>query len=184
MLINKKTIVIFLFACFVFILSAFAETRYNLENKAQIWDKIHQYFTPPDEFKGDFGEYKSVMEFYDGSKVKTAEDWQKRRQEIIEFWSNIMGQLPPLIDNPKIRVIEEEHVENFTRKKVLIELAPESMQVAYLLIPDGKEPFPAVLDVFYGPEGGAGIDEKARLKYDFGYQMTKRGFVARSEEHT
>jgi hypothetical protein len=50
--------------------------------------------------------------------------------------------------------------------------------MAYLLIPEGEGPFPAVLDVFYTPEGGAGLDESKRLGVDFGYQLAKRGFVS------
>ncbi|HXX93698.1 MAG TPA: alpha/beta fold hydrolase, partial [Planctomycetota bacterium] len=49
---------------------------------------------------------------------------------------------------------------------------------AYLLIPDGPGPFPAILDVFYYPEDGAGLKADRRTQNDFGYQAVKRGLVA------
>jgi len=144
----------------------------------EIWSKIGCFFKPPAEFEGDFGEYRSVLEFYDGRPVESAADWQERRREILKLWHDIMGAWPPLVEKPEIEYLEKEHTENFTRQKVSVEIAPERKTSAYLLIPDGEGPFPSVLDVFYGPESGAGLEEKSRLKHDFGYQLTKRGFVS------
>lgn len=142
------------------------------------WNKIGCFFTPPAEFENDLGEYGSILEFYDGRPVKTAGEWQERRQEILELWHGAMGTWLSVIERPKLQYLVKEHTEGFTRHKVSIEIAPERMQTAYLLIPDGEGPFPAVLDVFYGPEGGAGLDESKRFGVDFGYQLTKRGFVS------
>ena len=147
-------------------------------SKEEIWKRIGYFFTPPDEFKDDLGEYRSVLEFCDGRSVKTPADWQERRQEILQRWHEAMGTWPPLIETPRIDYLEKEQTENFTRHKVCIEVAPERTTIGYLLIPDGKGPFPAVLDVFYGPEDGAGLNEEKRLQHDFGYQLTKRGFVS------
>ena len=122
--------------------------------RKDIWSKIENFFTPPTEYEDDPGSYRSVLDFYDGNPVRTADDWAKRRQEILELWHGAMGKWPCLIEQPKIEYLEEEHTENFTRHKVSIEIAPGRMQTAYLLIPEGKGPFPAVLDMFYGPEGG------------------------------
>jgi len=146
--------------------------------KDEIWGKIGRFFEPPAEFKNDLGKYREVLKFYDDRQVKTAADWQERRQEILRLWHELMGAWPSLVEKPEIEYIEKEHAENFTRHKVNVEIAPGRMQSAYLLVPDGEPPFPAVLDVFYTPEGGAGLNEKARLRHDFGYQLTKRGFVS------
>ena len=158
--------------------SVFADGEEGVLVGKECWEKIKGFFSVPNEFKNDFGGYKSVLEFYDGRPVRTPEDWQARRQEILSFWHGIMGECPSIIEKPAIEYIEYEHIENFTRHKVNIEISHGRMQTAYLLIPDGNEPFPAVLDVFYGPEGGAGLDEDSRLSVDFGYQLAKRGFVS------
>jgi hypothetical protein len=174
----------------------------------ELLGKRAPFLTPPEEFADDLGGYRPVLQFYDGRWVKTPADWQKRREEILTLWHKTLGPWPPLIERPAITYLEKEHVENFTRQKVRIEVAPGLTTEAYLLVPDGegdlpgllarggqgipslgvgplrqapagqkKRSFPAVLTVFYGPEDAAGLVEKARGRHDFGYQLTKRGFV-------
>lgn len=149
-----------------------------MSSRQECWENIGCFFGVPVEYEDAFGEYRSVLEFYDGRPVRTVDDWQERRREMLVLWHGTMGKWPSVIDKPEIGFLENEHIENFTRHKVSVEIAPGRMQIAYLLIPDGNETFPAVLDVFYGPEGGAGLDENSRLKVDFGYQLAKRGFVS------
>ena len=49
---------------------------------------------------------------------------------------------------------------------------------AYLLIPKGDGPFPGILDLYYNPEPGAGIDETRRDDIDFGFKLVHQGLVA------
>jgi hypothetical protein len=49
---------------------------------------------------------------------------------------------------------------------------------AYLLVPDGDGPFPAVLVVYYEAKTGIGLGKSALR--DFAYQLAKRGFVTLS----
>src|SRR5262249_1791188 len=116
--------------------------------------------------------------FADGRPVRTAADWKARRKELLLQWEKILGPWPPLLEKPEITYLEKTHAENFTRHKVRIQIAPGRTTDAYLLIPDGSGPFPAVLDVFYSPEDGAGLTQEKRQQNDFGYQLAKRGFVA------
>ena len=58
-----------------------------------------------------------------------------------------------------------------------VEIAPGRTTEGYLLVPDGRGPFPAVLVVFYEPETGIGRGKERR---DFAYQLARRGFVALS----
>jgi dienelactone hydrolase len=141
-------------------------------------DSLSGLFTPPPQFQGDFGTYRPVMRFGDGLSVRTKADWSKRRREILRDWHTLMGPWPKLLDRPKITVLSEEHVENFTRKKVEIEIAPGRTTGGYLLIPDSAGSRPAILDVFYTPEDGAGLTPDKRKQNDFGYQLARRGFVA------
>jgi hypothetical protein len=61
---------------------------------------------------------------------------------------------------------------------VRIEVAPKRMiDSAYLLVPDGKGPFPAVLVVFYEGKTGIGL---GKPNLDFALQLAKRGFVTLS----
>ncbi len=162
----------------VALLSGFAQVEEGAIVAQDLWEKVGPLFEPPEKFAGDLGDYRSVLKFYDGRPVKTPADWQGRRKEILGLWHQALGPWPPLLERPGIEYLEKEHTESFTRHKVRIEVAPGLTTEAYLLVPDGDGPFPAVLTVFYGPEDAAGLVDKARLRHDFGYQLTKRGFVS------
>ncbi|MGI6456607.1 MAG: prolyl oligopeptidase family serine peptidase [bacterium] len=151
----------------------------NLAETQRLPDELASFFQPPAEFAGDFGDYRSPLKFYDGRPVETVADWQQRRQEILRTWHGIMGEWLPLLDKPAIEYLEKEQVENFTRQKVKVEIAPDHRTIdGYLMIPlEGDEPFPAVIVVYYDPETGAGLGKELR---DFGYQLAKRGFITLS----
>jgi dienelactone hydrolase len=136
-------------------------------------------FEPLAEFSDQFGGYRSPLKFHDQREVKTAEQWIERRKEILAKWHELMGKWPPLIDAPKFEIQEEEKREGMMQKRILVEIAPGQMAEVYLLLPDEiSEPRPAVIVPFYGAETGAGLDERELL--DFGYELTKRGFVTLS----
>jgi len=148
--------------------------------------QIAPFFRPPPEFADEYGKYRPVLKFNDGSPVKTPADWQRRRAEILETWHTLIGSWPPLIDKPKIEYLAKEQRESFTQHQVSIEIAPNQQTVmGYLLVPDGQGPFPAVLVVYYDAETGAGLARQAdggrgKELRDFGLQLTKRGFVTLS----
>ncbi len=144
----------------------------------EIWSKIGPLFAPPAEFKDDLGTFRPVLKFEDGREVKSAADWQERRKELLRKWQDLLGPWPPLLEKPLAQEQWKETVENFTRRRIELEVAPGRKSSVYLLTPEGSGPFPAVIDVFYYPEDGAGIKADKRLQNDFGYQAVKRGFVA------
>lgn len=154
------------------------DSRDQSEDAKVLPKKIAPYFNPPREFADDFGDYKPVLKFYDGTTVKKASDWQKRRQEILTTWRSIIGDWPPLIEKPRIEYLAKERRGDITQHRVSIEIAPNQQTVkGYLLVPDNKGPLPAVLVVYYDAETGAGLGKELR---DFGWQLTQRGFVTLS----
>jgi hypothetical protein len=137
------------------------------------------YFQPPTEFAKDFGNYRSPLKFDDGTPVKTAEDWKKRREEIRKAWHDLMGPWPDLIEKPKVEYLEKESRDGITQHHIRIQTAPKrTTDDAYLLTPEGKGPFPAVVVVFYEAKTGVGLGKSQRR--DFALQLAKRGFVALS----
>jgi len=143
------------------------------------WSEMARFFVPPEEYQGKLGGYRSLMKFDDGTMVKSRQDWSRRREEIRAYWHRVMGQWPALIERPRLKFLGKEHAENFTRHRVQAEFAPERFAgTQYLLVPDGRGPFPAVLVTWYGSEDSAGLTEKARGTVDFGYRLAKCGFVA------
>ena len=65
--------------------------------------------------------------------------------------------------------------ENFARRRVRLEIAPGQTGEGWLLVPEGRGPFPAVLVLYYERETGIGLG-KEPLR-DFGLQLAQRGFV-------
>ncbi len=141
-------------------------------------DRLAPFFHPPKEHANDFGDYKSPLKFYDGSPVKTPDDWPKRRKEILKYWTDALGAWPPLIEKPKIEYLEKETKDGYVQDHIRLEVAPGwTTDDAYLLVPDGDGPFPAVVVVFYDAKTGVGLGKEKR---DFARQLAKRGFVALS----
>lgn len=141
--------------------------------------RLAPFFVAPAELANDLGTFRSPLKFYDGTPVKTAADWPRRRTEILQKWHDLMGPWPELIARPKVEYLEKEHRENFTQHHVRIEVAPGKLtDDAYLLIPDGKGPFPAVVVVFYEAKTGIGLGKQPLNA--FALELAKRGFVALS----
>lgn len=142
-------------------------------------ESLAPFFRPPAEFADDLGDFRSPLKFNDGSPVRTAAEWEKRRQEILKTWHDLMGPWPALIEKPKMERLGEERRETVTQHPLRLEVAPgKTTEDAYLLVPDGKGPFPAVLVVYYDAKTGVGLG-KAELR-DFAWQLARRGFVTLS----
>ena len=154
------------------------ESNSSAPADARLPADVAPFFLPPRELTGDFGEYRSPLTFYDGRTVENAADWDERRREILGRWHEIMGAWPPLIEKPEITYLDKERRENLAQHRIRLEVAPGGRTVeGYLLVPDGKGPFPAVVVVYYDAKTGIGLGKELR---DFGYQLAKRGFVALS----
>ena len=170
----------FLFCAFASLLggvnSACAADR---AERQQAWEKIAPFFKPLAQYANDFGKFRSPLLLYDGRSVKTPGQWQERRKEILKTWHELMGAWPPVIENPKLEVVESTARENFTQKKVRVEVLASESQEGYLLVPAGKGPFPCVLVVSdLSPLIGIGQQDDPRyVTYDFGLQLVRRGFV-------
>jgi hypothetical protein len=141
--------------------------------------RLAPFFHPPAEFAKDTGNYQSPLKFDDGRPVRNAEDWTKRRREIRKTWHDIMGLWPAPIAKPNIDYLAKERREDLTQHHIRLEIAPGlKTEDAYLLVPDGEGPAPAVLVVFYDAKSGIG-QGKTPFR-DFAYQLAKRGFITLS----
>ncbi|MBI2947755.1 MAG: prolyl oligopeptidase family serine peptidase, partial [Verrucomicrobia bacterium] len=140
-----------------------------------IWGRIAPFFRPPAEFANVYGNYPSPLKLYDGRVVTTKEQWPERRREILARWTGLMGPWPTVLEKPRIEFLEEEKRENFVQHRIRLEIAPDQIEEAYLLVPEGAGPFPAVVVPYYEPKSSIGLKEPLR---DFGYQLARRGFVS------
>lgn len=143
--------------------------------------KISPYMSPPAEFAGQLGDYRSPLKFEDGRDVKTAADWAARRAELLAKWTALLGPWPPLVERPTVEVVGESKEDGYTRYKVNVQVAPKQTVAGYLLVPTGgKPPYPAVVVPFYEPETSVGLNTKRGQFKDYGVQLAKRGFVTLS----
>ena len=134
------------------------------------------FTTMPVEFASQPAVGASPLIFRDGSPVKTAQDWQRRREEILQDWHGLMGAWPKVIENPRVEVLEtKEREEGITQRKVRIEIAPGQTGEGYLLLPKASSKRPAVFVPYYDPETSAGLGPKPLR--DFAWQLARRGFV-------
>ena len=166
----------------VFLFCSLALNSQSIYNKAiksdSVWTKLSPFFSPPAEYKENFGNYRSPLKFYNGRQVKDRADWAKRRKEILNTWHDMMGKWPTFIEHQKMEIIEKVKIDNYIRYKIKYNWLPGQKTEGYLLVPEGNGKKPAVITVFYEPETSAGIGGKEYR--DFAHQLAKRGYVTLS----
>jgi hypothetical protein len=152
------------------------------EPREALWQRIEAFFEPPDELAGKLGTYRSPLVFEDGTQVRSADDWARRRKEILETWHRRLGPWPPLVERPEVKRLESVERDGYVEHHVHVQVSPEGkLADGYLLMPkEGQEPFPAVLVPFYEPLTSIGRGEKGRGTHDYGLQLVRRGFVTLS----
>jgi dienelactone hydrolase len=169
----------------ILVASQAAEPDHNLPTEMQISHRqrvpppeLAKFFQPPEQYRSDFGTFRSPLLFADGTQVRTPADWQRRREEILSTWHTIMGPWPPLVERPRVETVATTRRENLTQHQLRLGIAVEGDMVdGLLLVPDGKGPFPAVLVVYYDAQTGVGLGNKMR---DYGWHLAKRGFITLS----
>ncbi len=118
--------------------------------------------------------------------VKTREDWQKRRAEILRGMQSVMGALPGPEKRCALAMQIEEEVDagDHIRRKITYAAEPGGRTHAFLLIPKaalaGKEKFPAVL-CLHGTDNVVGnrsiVEEGHRTNRGYALELAKRGYV-------
>jgi sugar lactone lactonase YvrE/dienelactone hydrolase len=149
--------------------------------RERLQQQLADYYTPPTEFAGKLGSYRSPLRFANGQRVESLADWQRRRQEIFDLWQKRLGPWPPLVEKPEVKLQETVERDGYRQRRITVQISPEGRTVeGYLLVPQGDGPFPAVLVPFYEPLTSIGQGEKGRGTHDYGWQLVKRGFVTLS----
>jgi dienelactone hydrolase len=172
------------FACVVLCVLAFCTSSplgAEPPPREEVLRRLEKAYEPPEEFRGKMGEYRAPLAFADGKLAATPEDWQRRRREILETWTRRLGPWPPLVERPEMKRLETVERSGYTQHRVHVQVSPEgSVAEGYLLVPEGKGPFPAVLVPFYEAKTSIGEETKGQGTHDYGLQLVKRGFVTLS----
>lgn len=140
---------------------------------------LQKAFSPPKEYQGKMGTYRNLLIDPDNKPITDAAGWAKQRERIKADWTKRLGEWPELLARPKVEILDTKEMTGYTRSQLRLQVAPDrTTEDVYLLTPQGKGPFPAVVVVFY--DGKTGIGEGKKSQRDFALQLVKRGFVALS----
>jgi hypothetical protein len=118
--------------------------------------------------------------------VKSAEEWAKRRAEVVRGMESVMGKLPGKEKrcDLDVKVEDETDCGTFVRRRITYQSEPGSRVPAYLCIPkavlDGKTKAPAVLclhptDNAVGHGVVVGLGGKGNRQY--ATELADRGYV-------
>jgi len=77
----------------------------------------------------------------DYPRPATLEEWAKRRESTRATLRSLLGDLPPRPEKPAVETLSSEKREGYRVEKLRI----DGRISAYLLVPDGAGPFPAIL---------------------------------------
>ena len=178
---NRKNIILNRLALIVLLsatmnpLSIFGQNNNGL-TKTQLWSRIASYFSIPDKYKLDSGEYSSPLFFENGKKISTKSQWLERRKEILNYWNGMMGKWPPLLKDQKFLILKSERRGDIMQYTIRFKWTPNEFTNGYLLVPVKKGKLPAVITVYYEPETLIGRNDNAPNR-DFALQLSKRGFI-------
>src|SRR6185503_13560568 len=122
------------------------------------------------------------------SEVKTKEDWEKRREQVLENVKLVMGQMPKREKVPlEMKQEEEAAVGELRRLKISYRTDARTRVGAYLFIPPLKEGHkaPAILCLHQttaiGKMEPAGLGPKANLHYAL--HLAQRGYVTLAPDY-
>ena len=145
--------------------------------KEEQWQRIEDFFSPPEAYTAEFGSYRSPLTFYNGDTVQSAADWPARRSEILERWHGMMGQWPEVIKDQELEFVDSAQRNGYVEYRVRFRWLPDESTQGYLLVPDSAGDKPAMVTVFYEPETAIGEGKPDR---DFARQLTLQGFITLS----
>lgn len=170
--------------CVVLVAVALATTgavQPAADDVAALGKELATFAEPPKEFAGQFGKLTSPLMRADRTEITTPAEWMKQREVIRKSWHDALGAWPPMLGKPKVEYLAKERRESVTQHSIRIQTAPErTTDDAFLLVPDGKGPFPAVVVVFYEAKTGAGLEKAKGAFRDFAWQLALRGYVTLS----
>ena len=155
-----------------------SQTPIVQRTKTEIWEQIAQFFSPPYEFKNQFGDYSSPLIKENGERISTRDDWDKQRSKIKTAWQGRLGTWPALIQDQQLALSDTIVKNGFTQHRISLQWTPNEVTQGYLLVPHLPGKKPAVITLYYEPETAIGLGNKPFR--DYAIQLAKRGFVTLS----
>ena len=115
--------------------------------------------------------------------VRSREEWEQKREQALMAMQEVMGPLPGQEKRCalEVEIIEEVDCDSYVRRLISYASDPDNRVTAYLLVPKGEGPLPAMLclhptDNIVGHKVVVGLSEKENRAY--ASELAARGFVA------
>ena len=135
------------------------------------WSKSTRFFPPPPEFADAVWRLcLAARSSTDGTPVKTAFGLVSAARKSSLAGRNCLGPGRRCVERLGIEIVASERRENFVQHRVRSSRPARQMLDGYLLVPEGRGPFPAVVVPYYDPETSIGLKEPLR---DFAVQLTR-----------
>lgn len=81
-----------------------------------------------------------------GQPISDAPDWKERRAKLLADWQTILGR-PPERCPLSPRVLESSDMGSYLRRKIALQVEPDEWMPAWLFVPKGRGPWPAVVEM-------------------------------------
>jgi endo-1,4-beta-xylanase len=128
-------------------------------------------------------ELPSPFVFSDGTPVRNADDWSRRRQQLKDLFQEYMyGHMPPKPQRTTIgrgewtRDEENKVVSQDVELKLSQNDKTLALHVHVVLPSDGKEPLPVVVQSSFGRRGGASTNKRFTVYTERGYAVAECSF--------
>jgi dienelactone hydrolase len=122
-------------------------------------------------------------------KVESPDDWNKRRQQILDSLQLVMGPFPDISKKVPLdmQIIEEVRIGKLRRLKISFATEKDDRISAYLLIPtDKKGRVPGILCLHPtqpGKEGVAGVNDDSGSHDAYALELARRGYVTLAPDY-
>lgn len=115
----------------------------------------------------------------EGAVISEVEQWQKKREDILSRLLATLGSPPVSRNTRDIKIVDEEELKEYTRRKIRYTVGDKDTITAYILAPHVSFPAPAIIAMHQTVSSGK--DEVVGLSgcrdFSYGDELAHRGYV-------
>ena len=143
------------------------------------------YNEAPAGFRDQTGDLSDLLAGAEETHITDVKGWSKKREQLQEKWSRILGALPIDPPAPDARIIEDVDHDYYSGTMMMLRVEPDQWEKIFIMRPKHpiRTPTPVVIVPYYDVDtpafrmmGGDRYDGPAVL--GFAYLMAQQGFVA------
>jgi formylglycine-generating enzyme required for sulfatase activity len=142
---------------------------------------LSKYQQVPEAFSNQTGPLTPLI-----AGVSSRNEWQKRRAELRDKWTKILGAMNSIKPAPAVRHIATHHDPTFTGELMYLQVEPDYWEKIYVMLParaDTSRPLPVIIVPFYDVDTAAGKSMGGRMSTPlgtraYGHLAVQQGFAA------